>query len=42
MYTYEPTVKRVNTAGTLATAVASEHQWYLGNIGEDIRQSLPA
>jgi len=42
MYTYEPTVKRVNSAGTLATAVASDHQWYLGKIGEDIRQSLPA
>lgn len=41
-YTYEPTVKRVNPGGTLATAVASEHEWYLGKIGEDIRQSLPA
>jgi len=31
-YTYEATVNRVNTGGTLATALASEHQWYLDKI----------
>ena len=41
-YTYEPTVKRTNTGGTMATALASEHKWYLDKIDEDIRQSLPA
>lgn len=41
-YTYEPTVKHRNTGGTLATALASEHKWYLDKIDEDIRRSLPA
>jgi 3'(2'), 5'-bisphosphate nucleotidase len=41
-YTYEPDVKRVNTGGTLATALESEHAWYLSKMADDIRQSLPA
>jgi len=40
-YTYEHTVNRHNAGGTLATALASDHQRYLDKIDEDIRQSLP-
>ena len=42
LYTYEPTVTRGNTAGTLATALASEHKWYLDRMHRGISQSLPA
>ena len=31
-YTYEPTVSKGNSGGTLATALASEHKWYLDKI----------
>ena len=39
-YTYEPTVRKGNTRGTLATALASEHKWYLNKIHERVSQSL--
>jgi hypothetical protein len=41
-YTYAPDVKHVNSGGTLATALADEHAWYLGKMADDIRKSLPA
>lgn len=35
-YTHEPTVRKSNSGGTLATALASEHKWYLDRIHEGV------
>jgi len=40
-YTYEPTVKKANSTGTVATALASQHQWYLDKMVQDVQCSLP-
>jgi 3'(2'), 5'-bisphosphate nucleotidase len=42
LYTYEHDVKRVNSGGTLATALAEEHPWYLSKMADEIRKALPA
>jgi len=40
-YTYESSVQKVNKGGTLATALASEYDWYLSKMADDIKQALP-
>jgi len=41
-FQYHTTVKKQNTGGVLGTARASEMDWYLSKIPEDVKASLPA
>ena len=40
-YTYESTVQHRNAGGTLGTAIASEHAWYLAKMDVDVKKALP-
>jgi len=39
-YDYHSTVQHLNSEGVLATALAQDHEWYINNIPQDIKEKV--